>query len=288
MDKKLKGKHQHNSCEISVIIPSYHPQEYLKKCLVSLSRQSFKSTIEVIIVLNGEKEPYYSQIMSWKDGPLREVPLHIIHTEKKGVSNARNLGINDSHGKYIVFIDDDDYVSNVFLERLFEKIESTADANIAQSNFKTNKYGEICNDYISHAYEKLINKRYSIFRFRKFLSSVCGKIYTKEVIGEARFKENLKISEDSVFLFEISKNIRRIALAEPDCVYFRSVRLGSAMRSHRPLRIILGNYVCKFKYYTNVYFSNPFKYSFLLYISRLLAISKVLFAEIKNNGSKRI
>lgn len=80
--------------KISVIIPSYKPQSYLWECLDSVCGQTFpKEEYEVILVLNGCKEPYDGQIREYI-GSHRDIQWKYIHTDEGGVSNARNLALD--------------------------------------------------------------------------------------------------------------------------------------------------------------------------------------------------
>ena len=97
--------------EISVIIPTYKPGEYISDCLRSLEEQDFPvSDYEVIIVLNGCDMPYRSMLedIITDNG---YVNVRVIQTDEPGVSNARNIGIDNAKGKYLLFIDDDDWVA---------------------------------------------------------------------------------------------------------------------------------------------------------------------------------
>ena len=97
--------------EISVIIPTYKPGEYISDCLSSLGEQDFPvSDYEVIIVLNGCDMPYRSML----EDIITDkgyVNVRVIQTDEPGVSNARNIGIDNAKGKYLLFIDDDDWVA---------------------------------------------------------------------------------------------------------------------------------------------------------------------------------
>ena len=82
--------------EISVIIPTYKPQDYLWQCLESLERQTVSKTLyEVVIILNGCKEPYYSNISNRLKDYTMDVRL--LQTDEAGVSYARNIGIENRH-----------------------------------------------------------------------------------------------------------------------------------------------------------------------------------------------
>ena len=84
--------------KISVIIPTYKPQEYLWKCLDSLDRQTLSNdNFEVILVLNGCKEPYYSQIKNYI-AKRNDLNIIFIQTDEGGVSNARNKGLDIAKG----------------------------------------------------------------------------------------------------------------------------------------------------------------------------------------------
>ena len=108
--------------EVSVIIPTYKPQDYLWDCLNSLKAQTMdKHKYEVIIVLNGCCEPYNSSIKHW----IIEQSVSnfvLLQTDSAGVSNARNIALDKARGKYITFIDDDDYVSQTYIEELYNKV----------------------------------------------------------------------------------------------------------------------------------------------------------------------
>ena len=105
--------------KISVIIPTYKPQDYLWECLDSLLIQTFpKEDFEIILVLNGCIEPYKSKIEQYIVDKMQGVNVNFIHTEVGGVSNARNIALDQTRGEFITFLDDDDYFSKTTLERI--------------------------------------------------------------------------------------------------------------------------------------------------------------------------
>lgn len=267
---------------ISVIIPTYRPQDYVKKCLSSLASQTIRETFEILIILNGEKNPYYGELLIWEEEILKNISSKIIYTDQKGVSNARNIGLSHAKGNYIVFVDDDDYVSEFYLERLYHKFNTVKNVDIVQSNFKADVDGDILNDYISRAYDKLRDIPFSIFTHRKFMSSVCGKMFTYEFIEGTAFQTSLSVSEDAMFLFETSRKLKKLVCTDPDSIYFRNVRPGSSMRAKRSKYKALSSYGKKFILYSLVYFRNPFQYNFWFFMSRLAAITKVLIIEMRS------
>ena len=102
---------------LSIIIPYYNAKKYTDELLAALAPQITKDT-EVILIDDGSKVPYKTRY-KW---------CRVIRKENGGCASARNMGLDNSTGDYISFIDADDMVPDYFIERLFEKIsESSAD-----------------------------------------------------------------------------------------------------------------------------------------------------------------
>lgn len=271
--------------KISIIIPTYKPGPYIQtalNCLLQNQKLNI-NLFEVLIVLNGEKEPYLSDLTKICESYDNVV---LIYSAEKGVSNARNIGLDVCIGEYVVFMDDDDEVSDHYLSGLLEIAKNNKATDIIQSNFKVKSNGIIENDYISNAYLRIQknNTKFSLFSYRNFLSSVTGKLFNRSVIAEERFDPNFRISEDSIFLFQISKNIRSISFTDPRSIYFRVVREGSALRTKRSIHEIITNYFKKISKYSSLFFSSPKKYNLKLYLSRLGAVSKILLFELYRNS----
>jgi len=255
--------------EISVIIPTYKPGEYIYKCLESLKNQSLNvDKFEVIIVLNGERIPFEENICIFVEKNLIELNVVLLHTFVTGVSNARNIAIDTSKGNYITFLDDDDYISENYLENLL----SCAASNIVSvSNLKTfDEQNNFEKDYISECFDNhYLKKDFSIFSCRSFYSSVCGKLISKNIIRNSRYNTKRSLGEDSLFMFEISRFIERTKLAAPDTYYYRRIREGSVSRAKRPLfdRIIKDVIELNFLYF-KIFITDILNYNFLFFVSR--------------------
>ena len=111
---------------ISVIIPVYNVEAYLKKCVDSVLQQTY-SDIEVILVDDGSTD---SSGAICDEYALQDARVKVIHKENGGLSDARNQGMEVSSGDVISFIDSDDYVSHLFLEILWEAMEK-GDCDVA-------------------------------------------------------------------------------------------------------------------------------------------------------------
>ena len=99
---------------ISVIIPIYKVEKYLRECIDSIINQSFKN-LEIILVDDGSPDNCGKICDEYAKKDNR---LKVIHKENGGLSSARNAGLDIATGEYISFVDSDDYVSNKFIENL--------------------------------------------------------------------------------------------------------------------------------------------------------------------------
>lgn len=263
---------------ISVIIPTYKPMAYLWRCLDSLKNQNLEHTIfEIIIILNGCNEPWKSEIFKYVKENIDYLNINFIQTDTPGVSNARNIGLNNAKGEYICFIDDDDTVSKDYLNGLYSCIKEENLFTIACSNVKTIKGNILGEDYITKFYNEVysLNPKFSLFKYRHFLSSSCCKLIPMTVINKRRFPLNIKIGEDAFFMAKISDKISNIIISSPNAIYYRTIRLNSASRTSE-------KFIRKFKrklnliyLYIKTYLTNFPKYNLLFYLSRVIAIIKV-------------
>jgi len=266
---------------VSAIIPSCQPGQYLENCLNSIVNQDFnKDDFEVVIALNGPKQPYLERIKQFVQG--KGISFRILYTPVKSVSVARNLALNSVSSDYVLFIDDDDLISENFISSLFSV--AVLDT-VAVGNWKTfyNDPADLSENYVSRAYRKCEHGgSFSLYSYRTFLSSCCGKLIPLNVIGNYRFNERLTVHEDAMFMFAISRKIKMMKLAESDAFYINRQRSDSASRRVRPAKIRIINFFKVIWAYSGIYFSNPLKYSFLLYLSRIAGTVKFyLFKAIK-------
>lgn len=171
--------------KISVVIPIYKVEKYLKKCIDSIINQTY-SNLEIILVDDGspDKCPQICDEYSQKDSRIK-----VIHKKNGGLSDARNYGIKVSTGRWITFIDSDDYVSNDYIEYLYKLLkENKSDisivlpyefSNYEKINIKNER--EIINVYDSR--QGLIIMLYQ----KKFDTSAWGKLYKKELFNDIEF-----------------------------------------------------------------------------------------------------
>lgn len=262
---------------ISVIIPSYKPGKYVLECLDSLMSQTLDATLfEVIIVLNGPKEPYWSMLVTYS---LQNKNIKILYEENPGVSNARNAGMEVALGEYFAFVDDDDIVSSSYLELL---LKSASKNTISMSNIYSfiNSINEKRNNFfVCSQLRKMIrdNRNYgknTFFFYRSFLAFPVAKLIHREIIGQHRFDKRFANGEDALFITSITDNLSFITFTPADAIYYVRERVGSATRRKLDGRKFAKDTMKLIMAYISTYLTSPFSYSLLLFLSRIPGVIK--------------
>lgn len=126
--------------KISVIVPIYNVEKYIDKCLKSIVNQTYKN-LEILLINDGSTDNSGSICDKWTEFDSR---IKVLHCENKGVSTARNRGINIATGKFIAFCDPDDTLDNNFYEQLYKNIiKNNADVSMTSTKlyFDENYFG---------------------------------------------------------------------------------------------------------------------------------------------------
>lgn len=127
--------------KFSIIVPVYNVEKYIKKCLDSIFKQTFKD-FEVIVVNDGTKDNSMDIV--------RKYNVKIIEQENKGLSEARNTGVKNAKGEYLVFVDSDDYIEKDLLKEINKSLTNNPDIVRYQAVF-------IKNDNAMYYHEKEFN-----------------------------------------------------------------------------------------------------------------------------------
>ena len=202
---------------ISVIVPIYNVEKYLQQCLDSIINQTYKK-LEIILIDDGSVDncPTICDEYAKKDKRIR-----VIHKENKGISHARNTGLDISNGNYIAFVDGDDYIESTMIETLYKNLkENNSDISICNyyEVFSTNnKLGlKMGNNKIftsKNKYELLIND------YKIVMIPPWGKIYKKEIFNNIKYPNGM-IMEDSYILTDILKTVNRISYINTPLYYY--------------------------------------------------------------------
>ena len=258
--------------KISVIVPTYKSQAYLWECLDSIYNQTFpKSDYELVLVLNGCNEPYNTKILDWLS-KHKDLNVQFFQIDTGGVSNARNIALDNAKGEYVTFIDDDDLISTAYLKELYEKATPDTVSLCYPYAFNDGDIEKQLPYSITKAYDYICKNKYKKLSSmaRKFFSGPCMKLIPMSFIHDRRYDVRFKNGEDSLFMFLISDKIDKVSFTSKDAIYYRRFRENSACTRSKTKREIIANKMNMIKAYISIYLRKPQKYSLLFFITRLL------------------
>lgn len=265
--------------KITVIVPTYKPHAYLWECLESIYNQTLpKSDYELVLVLNGCNEPYNTQILDWLS-KHKDLNVQFFQTDTGGVSNARNIALDNAKGEYVTFIDDDDLISTAYLKELYEKATPDTVSLCYPYAFNDGDLGEQLPYRITDAYDYCIrNKCMDISsKARKFFSGPCMKLIPLDFIQNRRFDKRFKNGEDSLFMFLISDRIHNVVFTSKNAVYYRRYRKESASMSKKGVWMVVRNQLKMIKEYSLMFCCHPLKYNFNFYLTRIIGAVRTIF-----------
>jgi len=264
--------------DISVIIPSYKPGDYIRECLDSLKKQTLLySKFEILIILNGCNQPYNDELQQYIVQELSNLNVYLMQTDIPGVSNARNIGLDNAAGEYICFLDDDDALSPNCLAELLSNSSKDA-VSINNSVIFTDNLDNTASFYITEKFNKILKLgKCTLLNSRSLFSVSYCKLIHKDIIGTRRFNLKYKLGEDALFMALISDRIKRIVPTSSSALYFRRIRKGSAITTERSKCEIWKNNFNLFFEFIGIFLSNPLRYNSLFFATRLLAVIRECF-----------
>lgn len=195
--------------KFSIIVPVYNVEKYLPKCLDSLVNQTYKN-IEIICINDGSTD---NSLAILNEYAQKDIRIKIINQENQGVSVARNNGIDNATGDYILFVDADDYIDINTCNIISKHIE-TVNADVISFQFDvitTNKiihsYPNLYNDVNNIRFNKINNDEKDIFEILVNIPWKCiwDKAYKKNflITNKIKFNKNLTHAEDSLFMMDV-------------------------------------------------------------------------------------
>lgn len=202
----MKYENKKKDPEISIIVPVYNVEKYLRKCIESIQKQTFYN-IEIILVDDGSTDNS-SKICD--DFANRDKRIKVFHLENGGVSRARNYGMDKAIGKYIMFCDSDDYVDEKWCEILYKYIEKYPSSWI-NCGMKVINLFDSCEFNAIYDFKKNVS---FIDKMEYYKLLKCGiapysgnKIFSKEKLknNNIKFDENRSLGEDVIFTIEYLK-----------------------------------------------------------------------------------
>ena len=255
--------------EISVLIPVYNTENYIEKCLTSLFSNTFADKCEFIIVNDCSTDnsiEIINKTIKYFQNLEKSIILHN-HTKNRGLAAVRNTSMSLAHGKYILFVDSDDWVEKTYIESLYNKItESNADCVICGffSEFERSKKTKIIipprtkNEW-KYIYTDLLSGRMPAYMW--------NKIFKKSIVDENKimWQEGLNLWEDFYFVAQFFFYANTILTVNKPLYHYRkqiSKTITSTMNIEKfnQFTAVL-NYITEFLKIKNIY--NQFETNYI-------------------------
>ncbi len=233
---------------ISIIIPVYNAQEYIEECVKSVLSQTYKD-IELLLINDGSTDKTGEMLDLF---PEKDERVRVFHKENGGTHTARNLGLDNAKGEYVMFMDPDDWLSLDTVEKLTEKIKEY-DLDEIRFNYirefkdvslkKENKFLKeslYSNDECRELFRQTVGLVDGELRNPEnlnFLASVCFGAYRKSIITENNIRffniREIGTFSDGLFNIEFSKHLKKFLFLDEGFYHYRKTNTSSATKNYR-------------------------------------------------------
>ena len=210
---------------ISIIVPIYNVEKYLRQCLDSIQDQTYQN-FECLLINDGSSD---NSADICREYVSKDSRFRYIEKENGGVSSARNLGIEHSKGEYITFIDSDDWVDSDYLEVLYTALIDE-NADISVSTYKRFHMADNC--WYVHSFQRGYEKR--VFTNQELIDEfidldtfdysyryVCGKLVRKCLLDKIAFNEMTTLGEDMEFWLKLYLISNKVVFVNRDSYIYR-------------------------------------------------------------------
>ena len=218
---------------VSVIVPVYNVEQYLDKCIDSIVHQSYKK-LEIILIDDGSKDSSGQLCDKWKQMDNR---IKVIHKQNEGLGFARNSGLEIATGKYIMFVDSDDYIDENMVEKLYVKLQTTKSDTIfcglnrVYPDGRSVEVPAVYNDQsfegkdiINNVLLEMIGSKPQDKEDANLFMSVWHALYSKEVIDKWNIcfpSERIIMCEDIMFHIQYLRYANKVTYISESLYYYR-------------------------------------------------------------------
>lgn len=205
--------------KVSIIVPVYNAEMYLEECIESIINQTY-SNIEIILIDDGSRDK--SGLICDAFSKKSNRTIKVFHIKNNGVSNARNVGIENTTGDYILFVDSDDYIDKEMVSSMVEKMTNEIDL-VAVGYYYLYKQKKILG--MKEKEQKISSEemRRKIFLEDSINGYTPNKLFKSEIIikNNIRFNTGIKICEDTLFCLQYSLYVRNAYILSKPFYYYR-------------------------------------------------------------------
>lgn len=252
---------------VSVIVPVYKTEKYLKKCLDSICNQSYKK-LEIICVNDGSPDNSADILREYA---AKDSRIIVVTRENGGLSAARNRGLEIAQGDYITGVDSDDYLDTDIYHKIFKNLHSTPDIICYGTHVVNEKDEELSSSSFDFEYAGT----YKFCNDLLFTTNVCfwNKLYKRELIQqlELKFPEGL-LFEDTAWFYTCAAGAKNIHFSK-EKGYFYVQREGSITNtSKKKIQAQLSHYPRIFQYVYDYYAARNLHQKHAERLAHLLAV----------------
>lgn len=211
--------------KVSVIIPVYNSEPFIRQCVESVQNQTFDS-LEIMIIDDGSVDGSLDICQKLQQSDDR---IRIVSQENRGAATARNRGLDLAGGEYVFFLDSDDLIHPQLIE------ESVRQAKELQADLVMCRFVQLENRQIQKAWNMLkpeegpvwellegkeLEEQFHISK-RRMLQRIGGLLVRRDCVGLQRFDEGLPYGEDTLFIYQLVLQGVRIAYSQQPWYYYR-------------------------------------------------------------------
>ena len=224
---------------ISVIVPVFNVEDYLRECVESIVSQSIRQ-LQIILIDDGSKDSSGKICDEYANKDNR---IEVIHQNNKGVSAARNAGLKIARGRYISFIDADDILAKNAYSNMFKNIVVSEKSLIIGNH---SLFYDDCHTCIDN--DKFLNGQISNSAFIKhllvenkfsYLGFLWDKLFCRNVIEnhQLMFDERIKLNEDRLFILEYMLHADKVIVCDEVIYFYRQRSTGVIQESRRNITV---------------------------------------------------
>lgn len=215
---------------ISVIVPVYNVERYVRECVESLVAQTYPK-LEIVVVDDGATD---SSGAICDELAASHENVTCLHKENGGLSDARNYGLARSHGEWVSFVDSDDYVSPIWIEALYcaaFAAECPISAVVDGTRFVDGTTASLCTDPTEVPLPKVMDDRTTLrgMLYQHITTGVQWRLYRRDMLGEGPFPKGLYY-EDLASTYKFVHRAGKVAILDSRGLYAYRLRSGSIIR----------------------------------------------------------
>mgnify|MGYP000987662776 FL=1 len=236
---------------ISIIVPVYNVEKYLKKCVDSIVNQTYKN-LEIILVDDGATDNSGKICDELVELDNR---IKVYHKKNGGLSDARNYGVERATGDYIGFVDSDDYIDAEMYERLYEAIKKE-NVDVAECNLKI-VYPEKTDFFTDQKYYQICNKQEYLeeyLKIEKIFGSACVRLTKADIARKLKFPVG-KLYEDTYYAYDLIGIVDKYVIV--DNPYYNYLMRENSITNAKFNPRIFDLIEIVEKFHTNVYKNYP-------------------------------